>query len=444
MSEVQTEAKKIGEEQEEFTRVYESQEALSEALANNSALGNDFLVNGDKYQISPKVDDSKDESPQESNPEESEAKKMEKVTLEVSQDDLGTYGKNRTTDEAIIEALKGNKEKDKTIEFLKDNKLPMLEKDLETSRSSELNLKKQLAEFEQMKKDGKIKSVEKPVLTDLPDLKDEEDFYDEANQKKIKDAIASQADVKAYIEKLEGQVANQSSSPASTNDNAFEEVDTFMQSTLGSTRKFKDMQDDYLHFMDNLRIVAGVNAPLMDESGGFSPEIQGLYQTFHSEGEAGDQLRAKAQGKAVKPADFSVLSKVYDIQALRNNHFERDTEGIPVPISYEKALRLYEMNNPPVVEEKKAVPQESSPSTSLTDIERKAKAAENVANSSREVPVGTGGDVDIDNYPTDKFFAQMEKPVGKWTDHEVELFKRVAKSKGMTEDFVKYKLGSKF
>jgi len=453
MNEVLEKDKGVESAEKEIVRTYETLDALKAAVKSDPAIRDDYLSNGDKYSIAEKTEEPKAETPSPAEPTLSKRK----VTLEVDDEMLGTYGKNREADAAILEALKGNKEKDKTIDFFKNEKLPTVERELQEARTVAAGLKKQIAEYEAKKMELSVKKVEKTNFSDFPEFKDDESILDDETGPKILKALKNLKEYQTHIsgleskiEALEGSITT--AAKARERDAAseaanrqlqeeFQEIDRVVEThaeALGKARSFKSMQDDYVGFMDNLKSISGIDGPLFDEAGAFRKEVQDRYRIYHEESDSGKALREICKAKGIGlPQDFDVLSRIYAIRGIRNNHFERGSDGNPVPISYDKAIRLYQSENP---EKKLAV---SDSTRQMSEIEKRARAAENL-NKTSELPAEGGAVVDIENYPREKFMAQMKKPVDEWTDFEVNLFKQVAKTRGQSAEWTARYLGSRY
>lgn len=440
----------VAEKPEGPKREWESLEALEAAIASDTAVREDFLANEKDYKVFdaakteeavPEVKETKEPAP------EVPAKK--KVTLEVDDDMLGTYATGREADAAVLEALKGNKEKDKTINFLKDEKLPSLERELQEARQSAQSLKKQIEEFEKKKAETQTHKAEVAAkLPEMPEFGDDDDLItDPKAQQKLLKAVKGMKDFRAYAEGLERQIAETKAALESVKTESvstrqlqdeFSELDRTIQQNqdlLGKARGFKAMQDDYIQFMDNLRTVSGIMAPLMDEKGAFSKEVQDQFTLFHSDTEDGKALKAKcAERNVALPDDFEALTKAYAIRQIRTSHFEAGPDGNPVPISYAKAAKLYAIDNPPkakpAAEAETKTEEPEKKQVTMSDIEKKQKAAAALA-ATKDLPADSGA-VDIDNYPTAKFLALLEKPRAQWTDFDINLFKRVAMAKQAT------------
>ena len=161
------------------------------------------------------------------------------------------------------------------------------------------------------------------------------------------------------------------------------------------------------------------------------------------EGAAGG-FRAEVEARGAKaPSDLDALFRVYDIREIRNSYSETGPNGNSVPIAYDKAIKFYQAEHGVVAP---AAPAPAAlaidPAAKMAELERRRKAGENL-DATTELPPEGGAVVDLENYPMDKFLAQMKKPVESWTDFEVGIFKQVSKARGQSDEWVQAFLGSR-
>jgi len=467
--------KDIGQQVAEPKRVWESMEALAEAVKTDTAVANDYLLHQDEYKVAAegeappeKPAETPSDTPEgaapskpgetpEKKPEETPAAPAKKqVTIEVDEADLGTYATGRQLPDAVLEALKGNKEKDKTIDFLKNERVRGLEQELAEERKNQQSLKQQLAEFERKKTERQQKPAERPKRPEIPEIADDDDLIPEEGQAKVKKALKALRDSVGYSEALEKEIDDLKTtvgdlqksvgarSAQAQPSSEFSAIDRFAArhaDKIGSSRKFEEMQQDFIGFMEDLRAVSGTRAPLYAANGGWSPEVQQQYALFHEDSEAGKALKSRCAERGIAlPKDFDALNRLYRIRQIQQTHFEQGTDGTPVPISLEKSLLLLDAEGGLAAPEARQAtekpvekPAEQKPTNAqdLSELERKRLAAEKLAaRSNHELPAGEGGgEDDLAKYPYSKFMAQMAKPIGDWTSFELQLFKKVARAK---------------
>jgi len=269
---------------DEPKRTWDTLEALQEAVRTDEKVRDDYLANQAEYKVNtpeaggepPQGDEpAKPQAEPEVKPEakpkaegEPEKPAAKKVTLEVTDDLLGSYATGRATGPAILEALKGNKEKDKTILFLKNEKLPSIQTELANANNVANDLRKAMADLEKKKAEpapAPRAKLERPEIPDV-EIGDEDDITDEANQKKIRAALKGLKGLTTYIGKLEERVETlqdgggaQPSKPveptpepeptptaSSQASPEFDEIDAFAVANvakIGKARPFKVMQE---------------------------------------------------------------------------------------------------------------------------------------------------------------------------------------------------------
>lgn len=431
------------------------QKLLSEEVAKNPELQEEVLKDADSFikklsgelETPPEPDKPAESKPEETPPEtKPEEKLKEKLSVEVDPETLGTY--------KDVEAMsKGNKEKDLTIDFFKKEKIPGLEQRLAQAEQERQSLKKEIEEFKKAKTEKKaippkvdIKEIKVPEPKDGDYITDE-DYHKNLRQSLVesieqnKSLLSIRDEMKNEIESLKSGIEEIKTSTETEHaksqrqnqiDTEFDEIDRLRKrnEVFEYKRSIEDIENDYMEFLENLKIAADVKEPVLDKNGNFSPEIAGAVSTYNDE-KKGEDLRKKCESKGIKlPDDFKELNTVYGIRKIRNEMAERDpATGEYKPISYERAFKLYQSEN-----------------TSLEDIklqERKAghEAYEKAVNKSKdfakETPPASGAPpFDISKYTQPQLETMVRELVAKGeqrTEPETITLKEILKAAQMSE-----------
>lgn len=445
MPEVQTKDKAHAAGSEEPRGAYTYDE-LKSALETDPALRAEFMQNEDKFitvSDNPPAAEPKPQGNGNAQPGGDEA-----VSVLVKPSWLGSYAKNRKPDEAIQEMAKGNVEKDKTITFFKDEKIPALETELQKANEERATLKQQIADFEKKLQDAGGKPAEKPETKEvkIPDLPEDDLFYTEEGQKKIKDYLVAinqdrdnlRNELKSITEKV-GDIEQKTETVAQDRQAKdavkmeFEAIDNFRKenpAVFKSARNAQDIEKDYVGFMKDMASVQGIEAFAKDGSGRFSKEASdALHAVIDENSEDGKAIREKLQERNIKlPDDFGELQMVYAIRDIRSQTFEKNASGEAVPIPYNKAFKIYQGSNG---DELKKM---------LLDARKDGhenfqKAVDERKRFAKETPLkGGAGPIDVDNYPTEQFFKLIEKGAAARTDEEDDILRHILKAKNLSDN----------
>ena len=298
-------------------------------------------------------------------------KKKHKVEVEVDEDLLGTYGKNRTPAEAVLAALKGNKDKDSYIEELRGAK----QKSESTAQAAIEKFNHTQAQLEEMKKKVTAsgekpnipKKYEAKKLPPIPEPKDgdylSEDYLKE---KHAWDKVVAEENTRLsqYAEQLETQLSEISGSQASTAKKvedalAEDETQSQVESHIEEIDKFRERQNEvfkskrpvakiesaFLDFLSGLAEAAGLenSSRVLTPDNKYRDDVWKTWEAYQDETK-GKELREKCEARKVNlPEDFADLQTVYDIRAIQNQYGERDpATGQYKPWSLAKAFDHYQ------------------------------------------------------------------------------------------------------
>lgn len=378
----------------------------------------------------------------------------EEVTLTIKKSLLGTYGKNRKPEEAIMEMHKGITEKDSFIDFLKKNKVPVLEQELQVTKSELMSTRQKLEELlkqsTQQRNDDREADAASGEDLSLPD---QIDIFDPDHQEKLTNVIKKQAEL--IKELRSGGIVPQPSQPQagatgpqaqSQNGSGMNPAELeaaqirmitknpqYVKYFGGMQRDVIDIENDFLSFATNLAILNGHNGGILDANGRLVPTVADLVNKYHDTSNAqGDPIRARAQQSGVKPPDdMDYLTKVYNIRRIRNQYLKSGQNG-PEPMSWEEAAAWFAAQNPVQQIQPPAQPQLSPEQQRHLQYQN---ALNNRSQFSREPATNAGPDLsDIRNLPPQEFERLQKKPWEQMNPQEKDMWKRVLRELGKMPD----------
>lgn len=387
----------------------------------------------------------------------------EEVVVKIKPSWLHTYGKNRSADEAVFEMSKGVKEKDRTIDFLRKEKIPSLEELVRAAQTENVALKSEIEKFKVGKEsaqtepqDEVLEEVVIPEIPPMPKFPTGEDAFDEAKMNEYKTAIEdrdriiqesyearnkkSQQETKAELNRIRKDITGELGKVKQTQDiekatssrkdsvlNEYTEIDSFRSrnpEVLGGDRSIQEIESDFIKYMEDLALAAGINGGIYKEDGRtLREEIRRAVQMHQDDSiKEGEQLRNNATDRGIKaPEDLDVLNKIYTIRAIRKQYGSRDAAGNFVPMDWDDAFVLAKKNHPELTAENKFQSQVETEN-------KRNKAIENRKGFARETKVGAGqGQLDVSNFPTQQFDALMAKNSSDWTETEKESLRAIAR-----------------
>jgi len=345
---------------------FNSLDELKNALRTDKALGAELIADEkafyEKYLAkaeSASADPKKPEPPVKQ-PDD------EEITVKVRKSTLGSYAKNRTPEEAVVELARGKSESDKTIDFLKNHKLPGVEEENINLRAQTLTLKQELEAYKK-KKDAA--PAAKPVEVALPADLENLDLLDPDAQKKVMDTLkqfsaalkSTQEQNQALKSELDGLKTDVTSANERTNARETEEslrnkvasdlseIDTIRRQNpdlFVSQRPYEAIQGDYVAFVDDLCLIAGVKGPVRDDKGEFTPEARAAYALYH-DAEKGKELKEKCDKEGVAlPEDFADMMRMHEIRTQKVRIINSATGRIEEhPLPLEDAVKQYKKQN---------------------------------------------------------------------------------------------------
>lgn len=390
----------------------------------------------------------------------------EEITITIKKSLLGTYIKNREPEEAIVEMHKGITERDKFIEFLRNNKLPVLEQELELTKSQLASFKQEAARKATSQSADKSSEYD-AASGDEDDLQlpEELDLFDPEQTQKVAKILRKQTEIIKKLSKGEfpqpqaaAQAGPQGPQPG-MNPAELEAAQVrmltknpqFAQHFAGMQRDVLDIEKDFLNFCQDIALLNGHNGLITDQNGRIIPAIAEMVTLYQdSSNAAGDAIRARAQAAGIKlPDDMQYLNNVYNIKRIRNQFFKNGPAGLE-PLPWEEAARIFTAQNPaqqpqphqpPVQQYQQPFPGVSpgQPQGELSpeqqQYHRYQTAVQNRNQYSREPATNTGPDLtDIRNLPPQEFARLERKPYKDMTPVEQETWKRVLRELGGMSD----------
>jgi len=419
------------------------------------------------------------------------------VKVKIDPSHLGTYAKNRSIEDAVAEAVKGNAEKDRMIGFLRNEKIPQQEQRISELAQRERTLRQ---EFEDYKKrhgvapqatpaaQPQAAPAKQPAKIELPEIPEEPmppdgpDFLDDEKRadylKKVRernDALAKRqkgleqlfAQSQQAVNSLTGEITQLKEGVAKTQArvterdtmdaydantrNEFAEIDRMRDSNrevFGEpARPTSQIEADWRAFLKDLAMVSGIPGSIYSEGTTLKPELLQKLDLYDRPDTAdGKALRDACDTRAIRPPeDVDALNRVYAVRAVRNKYQVKDAEGNLVPIPYDEALRLSGLQ--PLQKRQPApTPQAQSPQTPPTassklqqnvDLSnRRQSAVEKQAQFAKEPPLN-GGASNLDvNSPAfqDRFKKAWSKKPAQWDEYDKEVLRRAYKAKDLNPE----------
>lgn len=293
---------------------------------------------------------------------------IEIPAFKIKRSELGNYAKDRDGKEAIIEMVKGVREKDRTIKSDREERIPKLQTDLENAtkeldiiKAREVEAAKQIDELK--KKAGSSGADTHVSDFQVPEFT-EEDFLTEEGQKKIKDTLvsinkiagSSKAEttaMRAEIEELKKSLTKTASDVSSVAaEKKFEtqvvkeygEIDGLIgkyreEGLFKTERPVGEIETEYQESLAKIGAMAGCKGPLTDpKTGRYSKEYLDAVNLYMSDD--GAELRSKCDAEKIGlPEDVDDLFRVYEIRTIRKNIGEDK-------IDYNRAIAIYKVEHP--------------------------------------------------------------------------------------------------
>ena len=420
---------------------------VQEKLAALNGLSNDeisrvIMTDPDLYKVVLENQDQLEEILQQSTAGESAAAAIPQgdatpeekpVNVMVKPSWLGTYGVNRTPDEAVQEMAKGVVEKDRHINFLKTQKIPTLESELESTKGKINTLQEEL---EKLRK-APPQAVELDATGELPD--DFDQFDPDHVDSLVKAHKCLNQKIKDLEAKVSGTVPQAHPKPATP---TFDPTSEFNQINLvtknpeyatyfGLNRDVQEVEKDYVSFVQNIAILGGFAGNILTENGAFQPAVQQIISNY---ADANSQLKGLADKNGIAPPeDVGALNKVYKLRTLRNTYARKNAQGEMEPLSYDEAFKLMQVSEPQASKETPAM------QAALAEQQRMARAVGNREQFARETKATDGVDLSSSgnaanarfselirkdrktHSPTEKeFMSSYFKNNANYTDQEVE------------------------
>ena len=388
----------------------------------------------------------------------------EVVTVKVKPEWLGTYAKNRSPDEAVQEMHKGVIEKDRTIDFLRKEKIPTLENSVRSFQTENLSLKAELERYKNnqskpVEQQDEVKKVEVvvPEVPKLPEMPSGEDAFDEekvanykkllseretaisaANEAKIKlAALENRQEIDRVRAELRGEIDSVKQAQQSKDSfdsqkvavkNEYSEIEDFRKrypSIFAGDRTVQEIEGDFIKYMEDIALVSGINGGIYKDDGrSIRDEVRNAIQVHQDiSNKDGEDLRARASERGISvPSDMDVLNRVYAVRGIRKQYGTRSDSGEFIPIDWDAALAIAKtQKNPLLIEDEKF--------QSQVEMQNKRdKAIQNRKSFANETKVGEGqGHLDIANFPMQQFNALMSKDSKSWSETEKDTLRQIAK-----------------
>ncbi len=433
---------KVQEKGSEEPRQPYSYDELKDALENDPALRSEFMKNEDKFITVSESEKSAEKVSDERKDEPSE----DAVSVLVKPSWLGSYGKNRKPDEAIQEMAKGNSEKDKTINYFKDEKIPGLETELQRANEERASLKKQISDFEKNPVVGGDKKTDKPAAKEvvIPDLPEGDDmFLTEEGQKKFRDHLAAtnadRDNLRNKVDLLEKKIGDVNKKTETVVQEKvakdgitleFEAVNDFRKDNptffKKEGRETREIEKDYISFMKDLASVKGVSAFAKDGKGYFSKEASdALSSVLDENSQEGKSLREKLQERNIGlPDDFGELQLVYAVRDIRSKKYEKNSSGEFVPITYSEAFKIYRGSNGN--QDKKMIL--DARKQGHEDLQ-KAIDEKNDKFAKETPSKGGANPINVESFPTETFMKLVNKGARQRTSEEDDILRTLMKAK---------------
>lgn len=216
---------------------------------------------------------------------------------------FGTYLTNRSPAEALLEALKGNEEKDKYITSLR-------------SRSTELMDEAQSlrSQLEALRSKPQPQAAADDVDVTAMDL-DSVDLFVPEDQDKVKKVIKGLTAKVQQLQQATSQpvVQNPAESYVRSQYQDIEDLQLAVPE-LQTSIPFEKLDKEMRFFYDSIAQLSGKN-------------IDDAWTMYHDQGAQGEAFRAKcAQAKIVLPPEHTIHSRVMDIKAQRDADLQQQAE----------------------------------------------------------------------------------------------------------------------
>lgn len=372
------------------------------------------------------------------------------LTITLKPSDLGTYLSNgRTAQEAIVELVKGKKNADDRIQFLKNDQIPSLEKQARTL--AEANAKLQ-TDLDQLKKSKP--PVETPAPQASADSKatdivipnaDDFDFYDPDQQKGIFDLLKK---AKTKADTLAAEIAAlktaQPAAPAPQPQPApqaraddpvtseFEQIrllqkDPDTGGIFSTNVDVMDVEKQNVAFMEALAQKNGLPG-VFDANGQIIPAAATLLNRYYDAASPeGQIIRSTAESSGIKPPeDLPALNKIYAIRNLRLKYkAENPITGKVEPIPYPEAHRMARFMMPELfAQSTSSDPRRSEREAIARGVEHRQQfAPDPKATSSTELAQQA-------NMSLPEFKRLMAKDMKSYTPQEVDTLRTILRTHG--------------
>lgn len=366
---------------------------------------------------------------------------------------LGSYATNRSPQEGIIEALKGNAEKDRVIAMLRDRD--------EESHGEKMSLRERL----RLSEDAKARGVQTPApaqsttsvapaasapITDLDlnidDLPEDESLFEPENIKKL--ATTNKKMVQLLRKQAQELAAvSQSTSALQTKRQAedtadeqrqirdralrseFNEIEELqrVEPTLKTTLSFQDLDRAVVSFIKDIGYVAGTGKGEYNDAA-----IAAANRFLNDKSPAGDELRKAAAAKGITPpADLDKHAQIMRVRSERQSTLAQIKRTLE-----EKSGRKFEDHEVPlpfsyVDFHRRLTPSNSAQSVLAARIEGANQVARASATDqfAREVPPEAGRtDVALSSIGGEQLGELLKKPSDKYTQQEAALVKQYYES----------------
>jgi hypothetical protein len=456
--------------QQEIVKAMEADPALSAEFiaAEKDGKINDFVTKHQKPVADPAADPAASHAKTEEKPKDKPPVETpdEEITVKVRKKDLGTYLKNRKPEEAVLEAVKGKAEADKTIDFLKTERVPTLERELGATVQENKSLKQQLADYEAKKaKEKENPPPPPPTPTDIviPADLPEGDLLEPEYQKQIAAHLkAMAAATKALLARdaaREQEITALKSGVKEAKDEVVSVKQEFVKAgaqgdeddeivrmrkrnpdIFVSDRPESEIRGDFEHFLENLRVVAGVAEPIKKD-GQWSAGIVSAFNQYHAQDDAGKQLREKCDARSVKPPeDMADLTKIEKVQAIRKQYGVLNSRtGQYDPLPYEEALQKYVAGDSTLSDIRIKARAEGQSDYEKALAKRGEKAHEVTAKDSAD-PADLAG-VTLEDFSARHMKYLEAVKAGKAMPEERAILESICKLKGMSAEQINYYLG---
>ena len=375
----------------------------------------------------------------------------EELVVKLKPKDLGTYySKGRSPQEAILELVKGKKNADDRIKYLKDDQMPALERMARTLSEENQALKTDLAKLTAEKEASAKKAApEEPVTDDVTLPNPEEiDFFDPDTQKNIVDKFKKikedNAALKSQIETLKKVPPAQSAAPKSEAvpqarnaevENEFNEIRLLQRNPdtegLFSTKvDVEAVEKQNIAFMESLARANGVNS-IYDASGRINQATATLLDTYYANTPESQALRQASDAAGIKPPeDLPALNRIYAIRSLRQQYYKPNViTGKVEPIPYEEAHRLARSVMPDLFAQKTPSDIRNSEREAISrGVEQRSTfAPDPKSSSSSEMSMAA-------NMNITEFMRLMKKDTKDYTPAEIDLLRKIYKDEGKMSD----------